>query len=209
MYFEVSEPYTCTKIDERALQAWKQDGVLRIADLIPPEWFEYLSKRLIEVLGSSPENPEVWSNLQSSPLKQLGRDKRCVALEVEAVKEAVDQVIGEGWEYPQTGGGWFANEPRHVERQNLPDVELVPRGIWHWDGRPDLHAVKGIWLFTPVTEMLPHSGGTWLVAGSGQKVIDFYSALSPEKKGQPTKTVKKWFAEAHEWFKVISIPVND
>jgi hypothetical protein len=204
MFFNVAEPYTCTKVDERALQAWEQEGVLRITDLIPLEWFVYLRKRIIEILGSAPESPQSWPNLDSSLLKPIGRDKHCVPLEIASVKEAVDNLIGKGWEYPKTGGGWFVNTPRQLEKQYSPKIELVPRGAWHWDDRPDLHAGQGLWLFTPVTELLPHSGGTWLVAGSARLVTDFYMKLPPEKKGKPTKVVKKWFTDAHEWFKVLN-----
>ena len=204
MFFDVSEPYTCTKVDERALQAWEQDGVLKITGLIL-QWSIYLRNRVVEILGSEPGGPWAWTKTEISHLlKPIGRDKHCVPLEVESVKDVVDNLIGKGWDYPDTGGMWFADAPRQLEKQHLPKIELVPKGTWHWDGRPDLHPVKGLWLFTPVTEMLPHSGGTWLVAGSARKVIDFYAALSPEKKGQPTKVVKTWFTDAHKWFKVLN-----
>ncbi len=204
MFFNVTEPYTCTKVDERALQAWEQDGVLRITGLIPLEWFVYLRRRVIEILGSEPESPQAWPNLESGLLKPIGRDKQCVPLEIESVKDAVGNLIGKGWEYPKTGGGWFANAPRQLEKQHSPKLELVPRGTWHWDGRPDLHAIEGLWLFTPVTEMLPNSGGTWIVAGSARKVLNFYANLSSEKRGKPTREVKKWFTDDHEWFKVLN-----
>ncbi|NJM40412.1 MAG: hypothetical protein HC853_06425 [Anaerolineae bacterium] len=183
MFFNVSEPYICTKVDERALQAWEQDGVLKITGLIPLDWFTYLRERVVDMLGSPPESTQTWTKPElSGLLKPIGRDKHYVPLEVESVKEAVDSLIGKGWEYPNTGGGWFANAPRHLEKQGSPQIELVPRGTWHWDGRPDLHPVKGLWLFTPVTDMLPHSGGTWLVAGSARMVLDFYAKLPPEKR---------------------------
>jgi hypothetical protein len=204
MFFNVSEPYTCTKVDERALQAWEQDGVLRITGLIPLDWFTHLRKRVVEILGSAPESPQVWTNLEPGLLKPIGLDKRCVPLEIESVKEAVDSLIGKGWEYPNTGGTWFADAPRHLEKQHSPKIELVPRGTWHWDGRPDIHAIEGLWLFTPLIEMLPHSGGTWLVAGSARRVLDFYANLPPEKKENPTKLVKKWFTDSHLWFEVIN-----
>lgn len=204
MVFNVAEPYTCTKVDERARQAWEQDGVLKITGLIPQEWFINLRKRVVEMLGSPPESPQAWPNLESGLLKPIGRDKQCVPLEIEAVKDAVDSLIGKKWEYPQTGGGWFANAPRQLEKQHSPKIELVPRGTWHWDGRPDLHASECLWLFTPVTEMLPHSGGTWLVAGSARIVLDFYAKLPPEQKRKPTKLAKKWFTDDHEWFNVLN-----
>lgn len=129
MFFNVIEPYTCTKVDERALQAWKEDGVLKITGLIPLEWFVYLRKRVVENLGAAPENPEAWTKSElSGLLKPIGRDKQCVPLEIESVKNAVDSLIGTGWEYPSTGGGWFANAPRQLEKQHAPKIELVPRG---------------------------------------------------------------------------------
>ncbi len=204
MFFNVTEPYTCTTVDERALQAWEADGVLKISGLIPLDWFTVLRQRIIEILGAAPEDPRAWTNSElSAPLKPLGRDKQCVPLEVESVKNAVDTLIGRGWEYPSSGGGWFADAARHLEKQHAPKVELVPRGTWHWDGRPDLHA-DGLWLFTPVIEMLPDSGGTWLVAGSARMVTDFYRNLPPEKQGKPTKLVKKWFTDEHDWFNVLN-----
>jgi hypothetical protein len=96
MFFDVSEPYTCTKVDERALEAWEQDGVLKITGLIPLEWFVYLRKRVTEILGSAPESPQAWTKLQPSLFKPLGRDKSCVPLEIEPVKDAVDTLIGMG-----------------------------------------------------------------------------------------------------------------
>ncbi len=69
MFFNVSEPYTCTKVDERALQAWEQDGVLKITGLIPLEWFVYLRKRVIEILGAAPESPQAWPNLATTSSK--------------------------------------------------------------------------------------------------------------------------------------------
>lgn len=204
MFFNVSEPYTCTQVDQRALQAWEQDGVLKITGLIPSEWFVYLRQRMTEILGSAPENSAVWPNLEAGLLKPLGRDKQCVPLEIEAVKNAVDKLIGKRWEYPKTGGGWFANAPRQLEKQYAPQLELVPRGTWHWDSRPDLHASEALWLFTPVIDMLPDSGGTWLVAGSARLVTNFYKRLSPEQQGKPTKVVKQWFTDNHEWFKVLN-----
>jgi len=204
MFFNVSEPYTCTKVDERARQAWEEDGVLKITGLIPQAWFVHLRQRVIEILGSPPESPQAWTKSElSGLLKPIGRDKQCVPLEIESLKDVVDDLIGKGWEYPHTGGGWFANAPRQLERQHSPKIELVPRGTWHWDGRPDLHA-DGLWLFTPMTAMLPHSGGTWLVAGSARMVLDFYAKLPPEKQGKPTKVVKQWFTDAHEWFNVLN-----
>jgi hypothetical protein len=204
MFFDVSEPYTCTQVDERALQAWEQEGVLKITGLIPQGWFINLRKRVIEILGSPPESPQAWTTSDlSSLLKPLGRDKRCAPLEIESVKEAVDSLIGRGWEYPNTGGIWFADAPRRLEKQHSPKIELIPRGRWHWDARPDLHP-GGLWLFTPVTELLPHSGGTWLVAGSARVVLDFYANLPPEKQGNPTKLVKKWFTDSHSWFEVLN-----
>lgn len=202
MFFHVSEPYTCTNVDERALQAWEQDGVLKITGLIPLDWFVYLRKRVIEILGSAPESPDAWPNF--GLLKPIGRDKQCVPLEIEAVKDVVDQFIGKGWEYPNSGGGWFADAPQQLGKQHAPKIEVVPRGHWHWDGRPDLHVGGGFWLFAPVIEMLPHSGGTWLVAGSARLVTDFYGNLPAEKQGKPTKVVKKWFTDTHEWFNVLN-----
>jgi hypothetical protein len=204
MLFNVSEPYICTQVDERALQAWEQDGVLKITGLIPLEWFTYLRKRVVEILGSDPESPQAWTNLEAGLLKPIGGDKQCVPFEIESVKHAVGSLISKEWEYPKTGGGWFANAPRQLEKQHLPKIELVPRGTWHWDGRPDLHERECLWLFTPVTEMLPHSGGTWMVAGSARMVTDFYMKLPPEQKEKPTKLVKKWFTDAYEWFKVLN-----
>ena len=52
--------------------------------------------------------------------------------------------------------------------------------------------------------MFPHSGGTWLVAGSARMVTDFYRNLPSEKHGKPTKLVKKWFTDEHEWFNVLN-----
>ena len=75
MPFDVSEPYTCTQIDERALQAWEQDGVLKITGLIPLEWVTYLRKRIVETLGSDLESPQAWPNLEAGPLKPIGLDK--------------------------------------------------------------------------------------------------------------------------------------
>jgi hypothetical protein len=204
MYFIVSEPHTCSTIDDIALRMWERDGVLRIRDVIPLEWMRNLRDRVSEVLGAAPEDPQVWPSLPTSPLKALGRDKRYVALEIDSVKSAVDRVIGKGWEYPNGGGGWFANGPTQLESRNGSEMGVVPRGNWHWDARPDIHAVNGLWLFTPVVEMLPNSGGTWLVAGSARRVMDFYGKLSPEKKGQPTRVIKKLFAEDHEWFSVLN-----
>jgi hypothetical protein len=204
MFFHITEPYTCTKVDECALQAWEEDGVLRITGLIPLEWLVNLRKRVVETLGSAPESPESWTKSEfSGLLKPIGRDKQCVPLEIESVKESVDHLIGKGWEYPNSGGGWFANAPRQLEKQHAPKIELVPRGTWHWDGRPDMHP-EGLWLFAPVTEMLPHSGGTWLVAGSAHIVTDFYRNLPLEKQGKPTKLVKTWFTDTHEWFNVLN-----
>ena len=204
MFFHVSEPYTCTQVDEGALQAWEQDGVLKITGLIPLEWFGYLRNRIIEFLEAAPESPAAWPHLESGLWKPLGRDKQCVPLEIESVKDAVDTLLGKEWTYPNSGGGWFVNAPRQLEKQHAPQLELVPRGHWHWDGRPDLHPGGGLWLFTPVTEMLPHSGGTWLAAGSARMVTDFYLQLSPEQQGKPTRVVKKWFADAYEWFNVLN-----
>ncbi|MFN8488013.1 MAG: hypothetical protein U0350_10495 [Caldilineaceae bacterium] len=204
MFFNVTEPYTCTKVDKRAFQAWEQDGVLKITGLIPLEWFVYLRQRVIEILGAEAESPQAWPNLESGLLKPIGRDKQYVPLEIEAVKNAVDNLIGKRWEYPSTGGGWFANAPRQLEKQHSPQMELVPRGHWHWDGRPDLHASEALWLFTPVTEMLPDSGGTWLVAGSARMVTNFYKRLPREKQGKPTKVVKQWFTDDHAWFKALN-----
>ncbi|MCB0108620.1 MAG: hypothetical protein KDE53_22020 [Caldilineaceae bacterium] len=199
MFFHITEPYTCTTVDERARQAWEQDGVVKITGLIPLEWFVYLRNRVIEALGTPPEHPEAWPNL-----KPLGRDKECMPLAIEAVKDVVDQLIGKGWAYPNSGGGWFTNAPRQLEKQHAPKLELVPRGHWHWDARPDLQVDGGLWLFAPVTEMLAHSGGTWLAAGSARMVTDFYANLPPEKQGKPTRVVKKWFADAHKWFNVLN-----
>lgn len=204
MIFNVTEPYTSTNVDDRARQAWEEDGVLKISGLIPLEWFTYLRSRMIEILGAEPENPQTWPNLGADLLKPLGRDKQCVPLEIEAVKNVVDTLIGEKWGYPQSGGGWFNDAPRHLEKQHSPPLAVVPRGQWHWDGRPDIHVGEALWLFTPVTEMLPQAGGTWLVAGSARMVTDFYKRLPPEKQGKPTKLVKTWFADAHEWFKVLN-----
>lgn len=204
MFFNVSEPYTCTKVDERARQVWEEDGVLKITGLIPQEWSMHLRHRVSEILGATPESPQAWPNLEAGLLKPLGRDKAYVPLEIESVKNVVDNLIGKGWNYPKTGGGWFTNAPRQLEKQHAPKLELVPRGHWHWDGRPDLHANEHLWLFTPVIDMLPHSGGTWLVAGSARLVTGFYKRLSREKQGQPTKLVKQWFADAHAWFKVLN-----
>jgi len=199
MVFHITEPYTCTTVDERALQAWEQDGVVKITGLIPPEWFANLRNRVLETLGAAPENPEAWPKL-----KPLGRDKQCMPLEIEVVKDVVGHFIGKGWAYPNSGGLWFADAPRQLEKQHAPKLERVPRGHWHWDARPDLHGGGGLWLFAPVTEMLPHSGGTWLAAGSAHLVTAFYANLPPAQQGKPTKVVKKWFAEAHPWFNVLN-----
>ncbi|MCE7983688.1 MAG: hypothetical protein DYG89_21140 [Caldilinea sp. CFX5] len=199
MFFHVAEPYTCINVDEGALHAWEQDGVLKITGLIPGEWFVNLRQKVVETLGAPPESSKAWPNL-----KPFGREKQCVPLEAPSVKEVVDQLIGKNWQYPNSGGLWFADAPRQLEKQHAPTLELVPRGHWHWDGRPDLHVGGGLWLFAPVIEMLPHSGGTWLAAGSARLVTDFYANLPPEQQGKPTKVVKKWFADVHEWFDVLN-----
>lgn len=200
MLVSVAEPYTCTQVDEAALQAWERDGVLRIAGLIPPEWFPPLRQRLGELLGAPPESPAAWPYLKPDLFKPLGRDQRYAPVEVAAVKAAVGQLIGRDWDYPRSGGSWFVNAPRQLEKQLASELARVPRGAWHWDDRPDLRVGLGLWLFTPVIDLPPHSGGTWLAAGSARMVTDFFSALPAEKKGTPTKLVRKWFAADQAWF---------
>jgi hypothetical protein len=137
MYFDVSEPHTCATIDKSALQAWERDGVLRISRVIPSDWMNALRNRVIGVLGAAPEDPLVWPDLPASPLKPLGRDKHCVALEVDAVKAALDSLLGAGWEYPQTAAARSADADSrtHVWHRSESGSFSKGRHPLRWFGR--------------------------------------------------------------------------
>lgn len=203
MSFNLSSPHSCTQIDAPALEAWERDGVLKITNIIPPDRLAYVRQKITDQLGSVPEDPASWEKLKSSLLKPLGRDSQCVVIDSEPVKNAIDALLGPDWKRPASGGNWFCNAPtQQAPPQSARD--LIPRGLWHWDGRPDLQDHRDLWAFSPLADLPPNSGGTWLLAGSHRMVLDFYAELSSEQNQSPSKKVKKWFTAAHPWFRTLN-----
>ena len=201
MRFTLSSPHACTAVDDDALAAWHADGALKVTGLAPPEWVEHTRGRVAGILGAPPEDPAAWDGLRSQSLKPLGKESACVPVDTAPVKAAIDALLDGEWSRPKSGGNWFCNPPTHTDLRGL---DLLPRRLWHWDDRPDLHPAGGLWAFSPLTELPAGSGGTWMVAGSHRHVLEFYDRLPEEKRGKPTKQAKKWFAAEYPYFAALN-----
>lgn len=198
MHPKVIDCHTTTTLDQVASDAWNEDGLIRFTGLVPNAVLAHVRERLTALVGYSPENPLAFPRLGKPKLKPLGREPSCVIVDSETVSQVVGQLLGTSWSRPNSGGSWFISPPRG-EQTTEP-----PREGWHWDGRPDLHGCTGLWVFAMLADLPFGAGGTWMMAGSHQIVSDFYGNLPMDRRGQPSKKVRRWFSDQHTWFDALN-----
>lgn len=163
---------------------FERDGFVHIAGAFARADAERMQDEfwaeLLDTCGARRDDPATWPKRQLD----LKRPKRAAserAFETPRVAGAIDALLGEGsWDWPDHWGRAIVTFPSGAPLRAWD----VPTG-WHWDGRMSWNLGQPLNLFVVafVAEMQAGGGGTAVVAGSPQLLIDSYQPLPPQYEG--------------------------
>lgn len=133
-----------------------------------------------------------WNHFSQAKCEPWAND-----LDPDWVLQGYDDLLGEGrWKMPKHFGAFLLGP-------GIPHPETpwhLPRGGWHWDGRPDM-GLPGLWQFSLMSSIPSHGGGTLIVAGSHRLVCRFFDDLPTALRSRPTQRQKPDFLRRFDWFR--------
>lgn len=118
------------------------------------------------------------------------------------IVDALDSVLGPG-EWIRNGhsnwGSLLVTFPNATEWE-------VPQNPWHWDSTIPAHhhRVGAIQMFSLLTSMRPGGGATVFVEGCHRLLLQYYAALSADKRQDKHATHRKRFMSSHPWLRELS-----
>ena len=142
----------------------------------------FVWSRLSELHGIKRNDRTTWS--AEAPWVGLNKFKDhplFQSIASEAVCSAIDDLLGSGaWVKPKTWGGFLVKFP---DRQ--PEAWTIPTdAYWHVDSHFTYEPGTrfGVRVFSLLSEVEPHGGGTLAVAGSHRLVERFVRSMTPEQR---------------------------
>lgn len=203
------------ELPPQALADFRSLGVIRLSGAIDPDHIgrcrDAIWRALATSDGVSRDDPSTWSRICPTLVKPLAAQPDFALPSQPRVRSAIDRLLGTGWRVPKSGGSFFMSPPTPTDT-----AWTLPRGGWHWDGRPDLSGRPaqdgsgGLWIFTPLAPLATRQGGTLLIAGSHRLVRQFYADLPASELHAPTKRQKPRFFKRHPWLALLQqMPSED
>jgi hypothetical protein len=139
------------------------------------------------------------------PTKQLRRSRDNPihnAMVTVRVIDALDSLLGQG-EWTRDGKANWGSLLITFPNAAAWDV---PQGTWHWDSPTPAHRhrVAGIQLFSFLAPTRPGGGATVFVEGIHHILLQYYAALSVDKRQAKHATHRKRLMSNHPWLRELS-----
>ena len=146
--------------------------------------------------GVRREAPETWSAIFGTGLQDLKDDAVFEPIGGPATTGALDDLLGTaGWERPRQWGQFLVTFPAGT---GGPDP--LTKATWHSDfdlaASPD--RLSGVMVFSFLSNVPSHSGGTAVLAGS-HRVVQRFVAAQPRHLLEPMKRGRKALLQSDPW----------
>ncbi|MBM7784946.1 phytanoyl-CoA dioxygenase family protein [Tenggerimyces flavus] len=156
---------------------------------------EVVWSELGDLYGMRADDPSTWNGDQYlSGLKRTKKHSAFDAILGPALEEALDDVLGPGWERPKHQGQVLVTMPDSAEWR-------VPHQQWHTDVAFEGHP-RGVkhWAFFDKVE--PGGGGTVQLAGSHRLLSRYLEGKSLAER--ELKTIRDGFLRSHPWLRMLT-----
>ena len=179
------------------LEAFHRDGFVRLAGALDGAQVESMRARMwqrLERNGADPGNPATWSADKAFSLQKIRRADRPPA-DCPVVCAAMDAIFGaQKWAPPKDWGQALVTFPTTAPW-------AIPWHVWHLDHSYQYprDAIRGVNLFTFLSDVEPRGGGTLVVRASHRLVDRFVGSvcgLSTKKM----KVLRKQFNATDPWW---------
>lgn len=194
-----SGPLTTNNLNDFHVRGWVKLRAFSTEDAVAME--QVLWQRL-EKYGVLREDRSTWVNILAGGLSQRARQHRLFREAITAeFRQAVDQLLGEGWRRPKDWGSLLFS---------FPEVDPRPWDVatsmfhWHMDPLQNIDRVRSLICFSFLSQVLPEGGGTLLVEGSHHVVSKYFAELTPELHAQKSKVKRLRFYQYHPWLKELT-----
>jgi hypothetical protein len=170
---------------------------------------DFIWARLFDLHGMRRDDRATWT--AAAPwvgLKQFKDDPVFQPLNNATTFEAIDDLLGpDAWKKPRNWGGFLVKFP-----DRAPEAWTLPLdAYWHVDfhftfepGTP--FALR---VFTFLSEVAPHGGGTLIVRGSHRLVERFVASLAPQERQAGFAVLRARFNGSHPWLERLTGAAGD
>lgn len=180
-----------------ALEDLHRLGILRLTGAVDPHHAarcrDALWRALAAGSGVDRHDPSSWAGIASSLVKPLAAEPDFAFALLPPMRAVWSRVLPGPAVRPKTGGVFFLNPPTPPQAS-----WSLPRGRWHWDGRPEPDVVAFM-TFTILAPLATRQGETLLAAGSHHLGRRLYAELPPAHLDTPTRVLRKRFVQRHPW----------
>jgi hypothetical protein len=185
------------------LRQFHNDGYVKLPAAFDPaaalRMQDFIWKYLAEKQGIRREDRSTWAGPQK--LNKTTHFRIYDAIGSDRLFSGIDQLLGAGtWNRPKGWGGFLVTFPP----LNPPEWTVAYEN-WHWDGNcfDHLQQLNGLFIFTFLSKVESHGGGTLAVAGSHRLLAKFLKSLPDARKFTHSKLRPKFWA-SHPWLAALS-----
>jgi hypothetical protein len=182
-------------------------GFVRIPAAIPHEEATTLEARVWRWLekkrGIVADDPDTWPRGQVYGLQEL-KDLGAPVIGNETTCAAIDSLLGSGrWKQPKDWGSVLVTFPS-------AETWRVPHGVWHtdFDYVGSLERPVGALVFSFVSDVPPHAGGTAVVEGS-PRIVARFLASHPRSSFKKMKNVRRTLLASDPWLSALGSDEGD
>jgi hypothetical protein len=151
-----------------------------------------------EKYGARRTDPETWTMQYVSGLQTLKKLSVFEAIGSTTTLEAIDDLLGKGrWKHPTNWGQFLISFPTHA-RWTVPTD-------WHTDFGflAPTDSVFGALVFSYLSDVAPHGGGTAVLAGSHRLIRRFVNT-QPHEALEKMKRARKALLRSDPWLEGLS-----
>jgi hypothetical protein len=149
--------------------------------------------------GARPDDPAGWPRDAVYGMQGMKRDAVFDAIGSDALRAALDALVGAGrWQPPRDWGGFLLSFPS-------AKPWTVPSHVWHtdFDFRGPADPPQGALVFSYLSDVPPGAGGTLAVEGS-HRVIAAFVAARPSAGRETMKTTRNALMASDPWLRELA-----
>ncbi len=183
---------------------FEETGIIRIPGVFSPSEALAMQRliwdELARVHGIRHDDASSWRVQHAYGLQRISGSPAFAPIDGQRLREAIDQLLGAGsWDVPKRWGPILVTLPA-TERS-----WAVPPALWHADfpfSVPSL-PLAGVKVFTFVSRVPPHGGGTLVVAGS-HRLVERFVTERPAHTLDETRRTRLAFLGSHPWLRELT-----
>ncbi len=180
-------------------ESFDQRGWCRLTTVFPTDQAHLMVDRIWDTLerqhGVRRDARETWHITQATGLQALRRESIFQSIGSADACAALDDLLGTGrWRRPTHWGQFLVSFP------TADGDWTVPHETWHTDSDylAPRHQLSGTLMFSFLSEVRPHGGGTAVIEGSHRLVSRFVAGQKPDAL-TPMKKARKAFLRSDPW----------